>query len=166
MTFLEFLCYAILFLIEGFVLFFILIIVLMTMGLRNKFAPPPKTTPLHERIFNWVVEVLMRYARLFKISYYAINILVYYFLVPFTWIILLDLLFEFHYLKVGFLFFCIGFAFFCKDFNTFSMDLYKQSVNFLNYFNRFGSNYVKSSVWICVFVPIVIYSTLIYMLIY
>lgn len=91
------------------------------------------------------------------------NILVYFFIVTFTWIVLLDLLFDFHYLKIGFLLFCIRFAFYRKDFEQFSVILYKRSVRFLNYFNRFGSNYIASSVWICEAVPLLIYSLLLFL---
>jgi hypothetical protein len=91
------------------------------------------------------------------------NILVYFFLGPFSWIVLLDLLLDFHYLKIGFLLFCIGFAFYCKDFEQFSVSLYKRSVRFLNYFNRFGSNYVAIAVWICVAVPLLIYALLLFL---
>ncbi|MFN6015319.1 MAG: hypothetical protein ACK47F_11565, partial [Flavobacteriales bacterium] len=80
------------------------------MGLRNKFAPPVKPTSLHDRIFDRVVIILKRYARYFKISYYAVNIILYFFLVTFTWLILLDLIFDFNYLKIAFVLFCIVFA--------------------------------------------------------
>jgi hypothetical protein len=166
MTYLEILFYTVLILISVLVAYLVLIIALMGMGLKNKFSPPAKQTNMHERIFNRVVGVLMRYAKFFKISYYEINIIVYYFLVPFSWLVLIDWIFNFHYLKIGFILFCIGFAFLCKDFSSFSIRLYKQSVDFLNYFNRFGSNYVASSVWICIVVPVLIYSTLIYFVIY
>ena len=90
------------------------------------------------------------------------NILVYFFLGPFSWIVLLELLFDFHYLKIGFLLFCIGFSFYCKDFEHFSVSLYKRSVRFLNYFNRFGNNYVASSVWICMAIPLLIHALLLF----
>jgi hypothetical protein len=165
MTYFEILYNTVLILISILVVFLLLIIGMMGMGLKNKFAPPAKPANMHERIFNRVVGVLMRYARFLKISYYEINIIVYYFLVPFSWLVLLDWIFNFHYMKIGFILFCIGFALICKDFSSFSIRLYKRSVDFLNYFNRFGGNYVASSVWICIVVPVLIYSTLIYFLI-
>lgn len=163
MTFWDYFLYSILFLAGGLLLYLILVITLLTMGLRNKFAPPVKPTSMHDRIFDRVVIILRRYARYFKITYYAVNIILYFFLVPFTWLILLDLLFDFHYLKIAFVLFCIVFAFYCKDFEAFSLSLYKRSVQFLNYFNRFGSNYVVSSVWICVAVPLLIYALLLFL---
>jgi|GEM_PF-673656 len=166
MNFWSFLFYALLFLVGAMLLYLILMIILLSMGLRNKFAPPVQPTSLHDRIFDRVVTVLMRYARYFRISYYTVNIIVYYILIPLSWLILLDLIFDFHYLKIAFVLFCIGFALYCKDFEAFSLNLYKKSVRFLIYFNRFGSNYVASSVWICVVVPILIYVILIYRALY
>lgn len=165
MSFWEFLVYAVLILAVGFILFFVVLIALFSMGLRNKFAPPVKAAPLTERIFDRVVKILMGYARAFKISYYAFNILLYYFIVPFSWFILLDMILDFHYFKIGFMLFCLGFFFYCKDFEAFSLNLYRRSVVFLNYFNRFGGNYVASSVYICVLIPLLIYGGLIYLLV-
>ena len=164
MSFWGFLVYAVLILVGGFILFFVLLIALFSMGLRNKFAPPVMSVSLNERIFDRVVKILMGYARALNISYYAVNILLYYFIVPFSWFILLDMILDFHYFKIGFALFCLGFFFYCKDFEAFSLNLYRRSVVFLNYFNRFGSNYVASSVYICVLIPLLIYGGLIYLL--
>ena len=157
--------YAVFLVVGGFILFFVLVIVLVSMGLRNRFAPPKKSSSLTERIFDRVVKILLGYARALKISYYAVNILLYYFIVPFSWLILLDMIFDFHYFKIGFALFSLGFFFYCKDFEAFSLNLYRRSVDFLNYFNRFGSNYVSSSVYICVLIPLLIYVGLIYLLV-
>jgi hypothetical protein len=75
---------------------------------------------------------------------------------------MLDEIFDFHYLKVAFLILCIGFAFGCRDFKNYSDWAFNRSVDFLNLFNRFGSNYYKSSVWICVAIPIIIYIVLLF----
>ena len=42
--------------------------------------------------------------------------------------------------------------------------LFDKSVLFLNYFDKYGSNYVASSVWICVSLPIAIYAILIFLI--
>jgi hypothetical protein len=81
-----------------------------------------------------------------RLTYNEINIIVYYFIIPFTWIILLDIIFNFHYLKISFAFFCLGFFVGCRDFKKYSNWAFNKSVDFLNYFNRFGRNYYKSSV--------------------
>jgi hypothetical protein len=109
------------------------------------------------KIFKLVANALIAIARFTGLTYNQINILVYYFFIPFTWLVMLDLIFEFHYLKAAYIVFCIGFAFGCRDFKNYSNWAFKRSVDFLNFFNRFGSNYYKSSVWICVAIPIVVY---------
>jgi len=47
------------------------------------------------------------------------------------------------------------------NFNNFSNELFSLSQDFLNVFNPLGSNYVKSSVIICVLLPIIITGVLI-----
>jgi hypothetical protein len=146
---------------------FLLIFVLafaVSRGLERRDGPTGKPLTFHERIFYNVVKDLMRFATLFKLTYNEINIVVFYFIIPFTWMILLDIIFEFHYFKIGSFFFILGFFFACKDFRSFSNKLFGKSVVFLNYFNRFGSNYIVSSVWICIFIPVLIYGGLFYLI--
>lgn len=118
----------------------------------------------NQRIFDVVARQLVAWARLLNISYNEINCLVYYFIIPFTWLILIDVLCGFHFLKIAFFIFCLGFYLGCTDFKIYADRLFKKSVHFLNYFNRFGSNYVAASVWICVLLPILIYGILIYLI--
>jgi len=115
------------------------------------------------KIFRLVANALIALARITGLTYNEINILVYYFFIPFTWLVMLDEIFDFHYLKAACIVFCIGFAFGCRDFKNYSNWAFKRSVDFLNFFNRFGSNYYKSSVWICVATPTVIYGFLAYL---
>lgn len=148
--------------------FFLIAIGLIGMGLKNKYGPvkksPDSNEKLIERIFQWEVTLLLKLAWKFKLSYHEINIILYFFVVPFSWFALLDALFQFHYLKLSFGIFCIGFFIGCSNFKPFATSLYRKSVQFLLYFNRFGSSYVASSVWICLVVPICIYALLIYLL--
>ncbi len=136
----------------------------MSRALEKRDGPTGKPITFHERIFYAVVDNLTFFARLFKVSYYEINIILYYFIIPLTWMILLDIIFGFHHLKIGFLLLTVVFFWYCKDFKTFSKTLFQQSVKFLNSFNRLGSNYVISSVWICVFFPATVYAFLIYLM--
>jgi hypothetical protein len=99
------------------------------------------------------------------LTYNEINIIVYYFVIPFSWLCLLDIIFNFHYFKIAFVIFTLGFIVGCRKFKTYSDWLFDKSVSFLNYFNKYGSNYVASSVWICVSLPLVIYAILIYLII-
>ncbi len=139
---------------------------LIGMGLKNKYGlvkkSPDSNETVVERIFQWEVIQLLKLAGMFKLSYHEINIILYFFVVPFTWFLMLDALFQFHYLKLSFAFFCIGFFTGCSDFKPVATILYRKSVQFLLYFNRFGSNYIASSVLICLVVPICIYALLIY----
>ena len=119
---------------------------------------------MNSLIFKIVVNSLFYISRKMKLTYKEINIIVYYFLVPFSWLVLLDIIFRFHYLKVAFGIFTFGFIVGCRNFRTYSDRLFDKSVVFLNYFNKYGSNYVKSSVWICVSLPTAIYIILLYLI--
>ena len=111
--------------------------------------------------FNLVAQWLHQLAKLTNLTYNQINIIVYFAIIPLSWFLLLDLYFSACYFTFGFVFFLIGFKVGCKNFREYSDELFMKSVHFLNYFNRFGSNYFKSSVWICVLLPILIYISLI-----
>ena len=114
-------------------------------------------------VFNSVAQALRTLSRLTGFTYNEINVLLYYFFIPFTWMIFLDNILHVHFLKLAGFIFCIGFFVRCKDFKEYSDWLFFKSVIFLNFFNRFGSNYIKSSVWICVSLPILIYTILFYL---
>jgi len=114
-------------------------------------------------IFRIVANLLLYIGRTTGLTYNEINIIVYYFVVPLSWLILLDIIFEFHYLKIAFAIYCLGFRVGCKNFKTYSDWLFDKSVTFLIFFNKYGSNYIKSSVWICVLLPLVIYVILLFM---
>jgi hypothetical protein len=117
-------------------------------------------------VFKLVAGILLRIGRITGLTYNEINILVYYFLVPFSWLLLLDIIFGFHYLKIVFAVYCLVFAIICRNFRRYADCLFDKSVSFLNYFNKFGSNYVKSSVWICVLIPVLIYILLLVIIIF
>ncbi len=114
-------------------------------------------------VFNSVAQALRTLSRLTGFTYNEINVLLYYFIIPFTWMILLDSILNINYFKLAGIIFCIGFYAGCRDFRKYSDWLFFKSVIFLNFFNRFGSNYIKSSVWICVSLPILIYTILFYL---
>ena len=116
-------------------------------------------------IFRIVALSLNVIAKLTGRTYREVNILVYYFMVPLSWLIMLDQIFGFHYFKISFLLVCFGFYLGCRDFKSYSDWLFEKSVVFLNLFNKMGSNYVSSSVWICVGLPLLIYLALGYLLI-
>ena len=116
-------------------------------------------------IFRIVAAGLCAFAQLTGRTYREVNILVYYFMVPFSWLVMLDQIFGFHYFKISFLLVCLGFYLGCRDFKSYSDWLFEKSVVFLSLFNKMGSNYVTSSVWICVALPVLTYLTLGYFII-
>jgi hypothetical protein len=116
-----------------------------------------------QKSFDLTVKLLLHLAKITKLTYNEINIIVYYFIVPFSYFFLLDIIFEFHYLKISFVIFTIGFFTGCRNFKNYSDKLFRRSANFLLYFNRFGSNYEASSVIICLSLPLVLYIALFYL---
>jgi hypothetical protein len=114
-------------------------------------------------IFKIVASCLSLIGRKTGLTYNEVNIIVYYFIIPFSWMCLLDVIFQFHFFKLVFAIFTLGFIFGCRNFKTYSDWLFDKSVSFLNYF-KYGSNYVASSVWICVSLPVVIYIILIFLI--
>lgn len=115
-------------------------------------------------IFKIVANLLSAIGRITGLTYNEINIIVYYFLIPLSWLILLDIIFGFHFLKIAFIIYCLGFIVGCRNFKTYSDWLFDKSATFLNYFNKYGSNYIKSSVLICVLLPLVIYIILLFLI--
>ncbi len=109
------------------------------------------------KIFASVANVLKRVSKGTGLSYNELNVVVYYFIIPLTWCFLLDKIFGQHYLTMAGLMFGLGVFVGCENFRMFSDDLFYKSVRFLNRFNSFGSNYIVTSVWICVVIPLFIY---------
>ena len=117
-------------------------------------------------IFYVVMIVLRRLAACFGITYNAINIIVYYMLIPLSWTIMLDIYIQYPLFTYTLVVVWIGIMIGIRGkFITWSDWAFKKSVDFLNYFNRWGGNYVLNSVVICVVVPIAIYTALILLII-
>jgi hypothetical protein len=114
--------------------------------------------------FNLVAQFLHQLARTTNLTYNQINIIVYFAIIPLSWFFMLDSYFSGYFFTIGFLIFLIGFKVGCRNFKQYSDELFMKSVHFLNFFNRFGSNYYMSSVLICVVVPIFIYVVLFYLI--
>ena len=108
-------------------------------------------------IFNKVANTLWKLSDITGYTYNQINVIVYFFIIPISWAALIDLIFKFQHFKIASFIFYFGFYVGCNDFRNYSDLLFNKSVIFLNYFNKIGSNYYKSSVWICVALPIIIY---------
>ncbi len=117
-------------------------------------------------IFYLVAYSLALLAKLTKLTYNQINIIVYYILIPFSWLALADTILDVPYFKLGFVIFLLGFFVGCRNFKLYSDWLFSKSVDFLNSLNRFGGSYISVSVWICVALPFLVYAVLIYLAFY
>lgn len=109
-------------------------------------------------VFRFVEELLLRIAFITGLSYNEINIIVYYIVIPFTWVVLVDKILKFHFLKIIFGIGVLITLISIKDFSKFCDRLFSKSVAFIKFFG----DYVNSSVVICVFLVVAVYSVLIY----
>ena len=80
-------------------------------------------------IFRVVATVLSYIAKKTKLTYHEINIIVYYFILPLSWFVLLDIIYGFHFLKIAFVIFCLGFRVGCRNFKAYSDWLFGKSVS-------------------------------------
>ena len=116
-------------------------------------------------IFRQVALALYRGASAVGITYNEINIIVYYWLIPLTWTIMLDFWLGTPITTYALIFMWMGIKIGTWGrFKEWSDWAFMRSVDFLNYFNRWGGNYVLNSVIICVVVPILIYAGLVLLL--
>lgn len=114
------------------------------------------------RLFQITAKILSELARRTKLTYNEINILIYYLIIPLSWTILLDILIGLPVTTILLIF--VWGILFMKVRNRFRewCDwLFRKSYDFLMYFNRYGSNYILSSVIFCIVIPAIIYIGLI-----
>ncbi|SHI92099.1 hypothetical protein SAMN04488508_10468 [Aquimarina spongiae] len=114
-----------------------------------------------EALFKVVYDFLKFLEKLTGFTYEEINIIIWYIVIPFTWVLLLDKILGKHYLKATFLLILALFLIYIPDFELFALWLFNVSVDFLNLFNHLGSSYKISSVIVCVLIPMVMYFILI-----
>lgn len=93
-------------------------------------------------------------------SYTEINIIAYYIILPFICVALVDRIFRKHHLKTAYAIAWVLMLSIIADFKAFSDALFKRSVDFLLFFDRFGLNYVSASVVICVVLPVLAFTVL------
>ena len=108
-----------------------------------------------EGIFEKVAMALLRIAVKFNTTYNAVNIIVYYCLVPLFWAIIIDYKFDMVACSLAVLSFWAGILCFDRHFIKDCDYWFKRSQDFLLWFERIGWNYVVSSVIICVILPII-----------
>lgn len=122
-----------------------------------------------QTIFMAVAHSLLSIAKKLNISYNQINIIVYYLLIPFSWTIMLDSWIELPITTaiLGCIWIGIWIGIFIATHNFFRewCDwVFKDSVDFPNWFNRWGGNYVLNSVIICVVIPVLVYIGLLFLM--
>ena len=112
-------------------------------------------------LFEYTYNILLWISEVTGFTYKEINIIVWFILIPLSWMILFDKIYKQKKCTIIFVGIMTASLLLIQDFTKCCNWLFQQSVDFLNLFNTLGSNYVVSSVLICVFVPIVIYVVLI-----
>jgi len=108
------------------------------------------------KIFIVVRDILLWLANISGFSYMAVNIIVYYFVIPFIYFIILDQILGSHYFKISFLIIISVTLLRIRDFELFSDWLFGKSADFLRSFSSIGMNYTVASVVICVFIPLAV----------
>ena len=123
-------------------------------------------TKVVRQIFASVASSLLWIGRKTGLTYNEVNILVYYLFIPLSWTIMLDCLIGKPYSTAALSFIWLGIFIATRhSFCDWCDQTFQDSVDFLNWFNRWGGNYVLNSVIICVLVPLAVYGILIYLLI-
>lgn len=116
-------------------------------------------------IFAFVAGAELVIAKLTGATYNEVNVVLYYLLIPLSWMVMVDCLTRLPFIMPMFVVAWI--IFLLKDRMPFRRRcdwIFGKSADFLLWFKRIGWNYVVSSVIICVVVPILIYIELIYAL--
>ncbi len=112
------------------------------------------------QIFQIVVDLLYWLADKTGLSYNEINIMVYFVLIPFIYMYLLDKLIDKFYFRIGFLITVLCTFTLMGSFREFSDKLFDAAVRFLEWFEIIGWNYMEASVIICVGGPVVLFVVL------
>ena len=115
------------------------------------------------KIFIVVRDILEWLANISRFSYMAVNIIVYYFVIPFIYFIILDQILGAHYFKISFLIIISVTLLRIRDFELFSDWLFRKSADFLVSFSSIGMNYTVASVIICVFIPLAVFLVLFFL---
>jgi uncharacterized membrane-anchored protein len=101
-------------------------------------------------LLKWIAEVT-------GFTYNEVNIIAYYIILPFAYVILADRILRGHVLKILYVVAVSVCLFLIADFTEFSDWLFQKSVDFLLSFQFLGCNYIVSSVLICVAFPAVVF---------
>ena len=109
-------------------------------------------------IFQIVYSLLKWVAEVTGFTYNEVNIIAYYMVIPFAYVVLADRILKRHFLKCLYVAFIAVALYNIKDFTGFSDWLFQKSVDFLLSFRFLGWNYIVSSVLICVIFPAIVFA--------
>ena len=115
------------------------------------------------QIFQIVYELLKWISKISGLTYREVNIIVYFIIIPMVLIYLIGRILKRKSLIIVFGTLVLLTIILVPDFELFSDNLFDKSVDFLNWFDIIGLNYVQASVVICVIIPIIITMLLFYM---
>ena len=113
-------------------------------------------------IFDVVYKCLKWLSEISGWTYHEINIIVYFIIIPLIFSFFVDKILKKNYFKIAVVSIVLISLILISDFEKFSTKLFNHSVDFLNWFEVFGLNYIQASVVICVIVPILIIVLLLY----
>ena len=108
-------------------------------------------------IFQIVYSLLKWIADATGFTYNEVNIIAYYIVLPFVYVILADRILKRHLLKITYVTGVALCLLLIDDFTRFSDWLFQKSVHFLLSLQFLGWNYVVSSVLICVVFPAIVF---------
>jgi hypothetical protein len=106
--------------------------------------------------FQMVYALLMWIAEATGFTYDEVNIIAYYIVLPFAYVVLADRILKKNVLKVVYVVGVMICLLLIEDFTRFSDWLFMKSVEFLLSFQILGWNYIVSSVLICVVFPAIV----------
>jgi hypothetical protein len=107
--------------------------------------------------FEIVSSLLKWIAGVTGFTYNEVNIIAYYIVLPFAYVILADHMLKKHFLKILYVTGVTACLLRINEFSSFSDWLFKKSVDFLLSFQFLGWNYIVSSVLICVVFPAMVF---------
>ncbi|MFM7903430.1 MAG: hypothetical protein ACKPAD_15785 [Bacteroidota bacterium] len=134
-------------------------------GIPMKSKPKKqKTSTSNMQIIFLLVEAgLRKSGSLLGRTYNEMNVIVYYGIIPLSWVLMIDYILSIHWFTFGFSCFTLGVLAGCGRFSRLFDHIFDKSVKFLLSFNRVGSNYTATSVWVCVALPLAVYGILGYL---
>lgn len=106
------------------------------------------------KIFDFVYQGLKWLAKMFRVTYEEINVIIWFFIIPAIFVFLIDRILRTNYLHRGFAVLILLCLISISNFESFSKMIFKKSAAFLHWFDYLGLNYTQASVLVCVALPI------------